>query len=576
MHLSSILKFAAHAFLVIFIQCGFVCNGFGQQVNHSAKSTKNMVATVHPLATDAGVAAFEKGGNAIDAAIAACLTLGVVDGHNSGIGGGCFVLIRLADGGIVAIDGRETAPKMATRDMYIRDNKPDTTLSQLGALASGVPGAIAAYEKSVKDHGKMPFSDLVLPAAKIAEEGFVLDSVYASKLKAKQKDLAKFEGTRAVLLNKNGEPHSAGDRLIQSDLAQTYRIIASQGSSWFYEGGFPQIVEDWMKVNGGVMQAVDFANYEAKTREPIKTTYRDFEVIGFPPPSSGGVHVAQMLNILEEFDLKSIYERDPAQFTHLVVEAMKLAFADRAFWLGDADFADVPKGLVAKAYAKELSKKIDLKKAIKVESHGTPPNAKDDLFSKKHTTHICAADAEGNWVSITQTVNTTFGSKVIIPGTGVIMNNEMDDFSISPGTPNAFGLIGAEANAIAPGKRPLSSMSPTIILKDGKPVMAIGAAGGPKIISQVLLGIINHLDLKMPIANAVSAPRFHHQWSPDRILLENSNSKDLSEKLNSFGHEKILLSNVVGISQAISKYDDGKTFVGVHDSRIPGKAAGQK
>lgn len=553
---------------------------WAQQQEHTATSELSMVATVNPIATDAGVAALDAGGNAVDAAVAAALTLGVVDGFNSGIGGGCFILIRTADGEIIAIDGREMAPSGASRDMYIRDGKADGQLSRIGALASGVPGALAAYERAVREHGKLKFAKLLLPAADVAEKGFEVSSAYEKKLRETVQYLRKNSGANSVLLkpspdeNQPRQVYTKGETIKQSDLARTYRQIAKQGLGWFYGGEFAKQTADWMKANDGILTAADFANYKTVLRKPVRTTYRGYEIIGFPPPSSGGVHVAQILNILESFNLKKLHTDDLVKFKHVVAEAMKLAFADRAYWLGDPDFVKVPRGLIDKKYAAELAARIDLNKTTKVASHGTPPRSDGEFFGK-HTTHVAAADKAGNWVAITTTVNTSFGSKVIVPGLGVIMNNQMDDFSISPGTPNAFGLVGGENNSIAPGKRPLSSMSPTIVLKDGKPVMTVGAAGGPKIITQAVWAIINHLDLGMNVGVAVAQPRVHHQWSPDRLLVEDSLDKKTSDGLAAKGH-KLRRSSVVGISQAISYDADSEKFVGAHDPRTPGKARGQK
>ena len=532
-----------------------------------------MVATVNPVATDAGVAALDAGGNAVDAAIASALTLGVVDGFNSGIGGGCFILIHTADGKVIAIDGRETAPAAAHRDMYIRDGKADGKLSQIGALASGVPGALAAFEQAVREHGKLKFADLVLPAAKVAEEGFVVSTAYEQKLRGTKKHLLNDPGSKAALLN-NGEIYTTGQTLKQPDLASTYKSIANNGIDWFYKGPFAGKTAAWMTENDGIITQADFANYKTKSRKPVRTKYRDYEIVGFPPPSSGGVHVAQILNILESFDLKKLNAQHPTAMHHVVAEAMKLAFADRAYWLGDPEFAKVPRGLIDKTYAAELAKRIDPKKASHVKSHGTPPRSDAEFFGK-HTTHIAAADKAGNWVAITSTVNTSFGSKVIVPGLGVVMNNQMDDFSIAPGTANAYGLVGGESNAIAPHKRPLSSMSPTIVLKDGKPVMTVGAAGGPKIITQAVWAIINHLDLEMPIGDAIAQPRVHHQWSPDKLRVERSLDEKSQQMLKEMGHE-IYRSNEVGITQAITFDADKKEFVGAHDQRTPGKAGGSK
>ena len=536
------------------------------------KGARGMVASVHPLATDAGVNVLKAGGNAVDAAVATALTLGVVDGFNSGIGGGCFILIRRQDGSLIAIDGREMAPAKAHRDMYLRDGKPQSDLSKVGPLASGVPGALAAYEKAVQTCGKTPWKDLVLPAAELAEQGFVINEGYARKVRSVARTLARYEGSRAVLLHDDGSPLKAGEKLQQTDLAATYRDVANNGSKAFYRGKFAQQTADWMARNDGLLTMADFANYQAKKRQPIVTTYRGHTVVGFPPPSSGGIHVAQILNVLEHFDLKQLYKTDRVKFVNVIAEAMKPAFADRAHWLGDADHVRVPRGLVDKSYAGQLAKRIDPAKLTPVKGYGSPPDWQNHVFGK-HTTHIAAADAAGNWVAITATVNTTFGSKVIIPGTGVVMNNEMDDFSIAPGVPNAFGLLGAEANAVAPGKRPLSSMSPTIVLRNGQPVLTIGAAGGPRIITQVLLGIVHHLDLEMPIQEALAISRFHHQWAPDRLYVERTMARDLVDELKAIGH-RVELRSSVGISQAISYDVQRKQFIGVHDPRTPGKAAG--
>lgn len=535
----------------------------------AAYGEHGIVASVHPLATQAGLDLLKHGGNAIDAAVAVALTLGVVDGENSGIGGGCFMLIRRANGDVIAIDGREMAPGAAARDMFIRDGKADTELSQTGALASGVPGELAACDYALKHFGKKKLRDIILPAAEIAANGFEVDTHYAARLKSEETSIAKFPATRAILFKPDGQPYTKGDILKQPDLAATYRNIAEQGSDWFYRGPFAAAVESWMKENGGIMTANDFAKYHIILREPILTTYRGYKLISFPPPSSGGVHVAEILNILEHFKLKSLDE--PTRL-HVIAEAMKLAFADRAYWLGDPDFVNVPRGLVDKKYADKLTRKIDLRRAALVTEHGTPDDWRKNTF-KKHTTHFSVADKEGNWVACTATVNTTFGSKVIIPGTGVVMNNQMDDFSIQPGATNYFGLIGAEANAVAPGKRPLSSMSPTIVLKGSKPILALGAAGGPTIISQVAIQLVDMFDLGMTPEQAIAAPRIHHQWSPDRLIVERNLPPELQDALIEHGH-KIETHPAIGTTQIIGRTRDGKRFVGVADPRAGGVAAG--
>jgi gamma-glutamyltranspeptidase/glutathione hydrolase len=536
-----------------------------------AEAQHGMVASVQPIATDAGVAILKNGGNAVDAAIATALTLGVVDGHNSGIGGGCFMLVRLADGRTFALDGRETAGAKATPTMFIRNGKGDTNLSQTGSLASGVPGSLAVYQYAAEHFGKKKLADLLAPGIDQAQNGFPLGKLYARGLAKMATTMASFPPTAAIFLKPDGSPFEAGTVIKQPDLAASYQSIATDGIGWFYGGPFAQSVEKWMSANGGILTAADFANYQMKVREPLITKYRDYTIVGFPPPSSGGVHVAEMLNILNHFDIAALQKQDPVLRIHVISEAMKLAFADRAFWLGDPDFVHVPKGLIDPGYGADLAKKINLDKCITDVEHGVPPAANDDYFGK-HTTHIAAADDAGNWVGITATVNTFMGSKVVIPGTGIIMNDQMDDFSIQPGVPNAFHLIGGEANAPGPGKRPLSSMSPTIILHDGQPVITVGAAGGPKIITQVLLVTSNLIDLKDDLATAMSRPRFHHQWSPDQLWIENTFPPEIFTGLEKLGHT-LDIEPPVGATQAILRKADG-TFVGASEPRLPGKAAG--
>lgn len=564
------MRVAGSVLLLFFTSSAILCEEESQPT--IAQSKTAMIASVHPLATDAGLAAFARGGNAVDAAIATALTLGVVDQHNSGLGGGCFILIRRADGKLVAIDGRETAPAIATREMYLRDGIPQSDLSQMGPLAVATPGALAGYELALKEHGKLKLGDLLLPAAKLADEGFPLDGPNASALSRNAAVLRKYSGEDVPLLKADGSPYAAGEILKQPDLAHTYRAIAENGTDWFYRGPFAEAIGQWMAKHDGILTADDFAAYRPLGREPLVTTYRGYSIVGFPPPSSGGVHVGQILNILEFFDLAAIHKRDPGECQHLLAEAMKLAFADRAFWLGDPDHVRVPRGLIDKEYANALATKIELAKATPVAGHGTPTDIDERVF-EKHTTHIAAADAAGNWVAITQTINTAYGSLVIVPGTGVALNNEMDDFAIAPGTPNAFGLVGAEANAVAPLKRPLSSMSPTIILKEGKPVMTVGAAGGPTIISQVVQAIVRRIDLDLPLDECVKQPRIHHQWSPDAVRIESQLGSAFQNALTKRGH-KLTTVKGMGVSQVIAFDQESGLFYGMHDPRVPGKAAG--
>lgn len=533
-----------------------------------------MIATGHALATEAGIGVLRNGGNAVDAAVAAALTLGVVDGNNSGIGGGCLILIRSADGRYTAIDGREMAPSAATKDMFVRDGKAIPRASQTGPLASGVPGALAAYQMAIEKCGTMKLPRLLEPGREHAAEGFAIRRGLAGAIQGTARDLRKFPGSAAIFLHADGSPRKEGEQLVQADLAKTYRAIAEQGTEWFYRGPFAEAVGSWMAENGGIMTAADFAAYEAKLREPLETTYRDYTIIGFPPPSSGGIHVAQVLNMLELFDLRAIQEHNPVEASQIVAESFKLAFADRAYWLGDSDFVTVPRGLAAKAYAKELAARIDPQQTKDVMMHGTPPEWRQDVFGR-HTTHVAAADAAGNWVAITATVNTAFGSKVVVPGTGVVLNDEMDDFSIMPGVPNAFGLVGAENNAVAPGKRPLSSMSPTIVLDQEKqPILTIGAAGGPKIITAVLLGVVRYLDFQEGLARAIGDARFHHQWRPNTILAEKKLAPEIVAGLQQRGHEvEFVGSGTGGRAQGVARDATG-VLRGVADPRGDGSAGG--
>ena len=373
-----------------------------------------------------------------------------------------------------------------------------------------------------------------------------------------------------MLLKPDGSPYAEGDTVRFHDLANTYRAIADGGIDYFYRGPFADALDHWMKDNGGILRREDFAGYQMKLREPLVTRYHEYTIVGFPPPSSGGVHVAQILNILEHFDLRSLEQKDPADEITVVADAMKLAFADRAYWLGDPDFVRVPRGLVDPAYGALLAARVSPDRAIDVPTHGDPPEVNENVFGK-HTTHIAAADAAGNWVALTCTLNTSFGSKVIIPGTGVILNNQMDDFSIEPGVANHFKLVGAEANAVAPGKRPLSSMSPTIILKDNQPIMTVGAAGGPKIITQVLLVILAHLDLNDSLEAALAR----------RDFIINGRRTSFGLRIRSRRRFAIVwrrgfkldVNHPVGATQAIERDSDG-FFTGVSEPRLPGKAAG--
>lgn len=530
---------------------------------------RGVSATVHPQATEAALRMFEGGGNAVDAAVAAALMLGVVDGHNSGLGGGCFLLIRLGSGETVALDGRETAPARAHRDLFLREGKADPDLSQTGALAVAVPGALAAYAEAVQRHGRLPLAKVIEPSIQAAQAGFMLTADYARRLREAAEQMRRFEETRRIFLQPTGEAWPAGHLLKQPDLSTAYQAIAREGPDWFYRGPFARATAEWMRREGGLITEADLRDYRVKLRTPIRTTYRGWEILGFPPPSSGGVHVAQILNILEAFDLRR-WGAGSADLIHVMAEAMKLAFADRAHWLGDPAFAPVPRGLASKEYARELAGRIRLDQAATVSGAGEPAHATTEVFDK-HTTHFATADSEGNWVACTATINTSFGAKVVVPGTGILLNNEMDDFSAQPGTANFFGLVGAEANAIAPGKRPLSSMSPTIVLKEGKPVFSVGAAGGPTIISQVVLALVYTLDFGLPPDAALAQARFHHQWKPDELVVERTLPEEVVKELERRGHH-VRRVDALGATQAIAVGRETDQWQAVREPRLEGKA----
>lgn len=542
----------------------------------------NVAATVHPLASLAAVSMYKLGGNAIDAAAAAALCLGVVDGHNSGIGGGCLILVRLADGTCYAIDGRETAPRLAHKNMYLRSGVADVKLSQDGPLACGVPGQIAALKSVHSRFGALPWQDLFDPAIRAAHDGIAMSSAVAASIKSEEQVLRNFKSSTDVLFQRGGTPYSAGDHWVQRDLARTLENVAKHGEEWFYQGEFADRCSRHIKEQGGVLDADDFKNYHAKDRQVLKTEYRGYKVLGFPPPSSGGLHILQMLQMLGRFSMKEISESGrTARFYHLLTEAMKLAFADRAYYLGDSDFVDVPDFLTTQEYTNDLASKIDLTKATQVAGH-LPSRATSLDDEKKHTTHLSTADRHGNWVALTATVNTSWGNKMIVPGFGVMLNNEMDDFSVSPGVPNAFGLIGSEANSVEPGKRPLSSMSPSIVLDSkGAPILACGAAGGPRIINATLQTIVRCLDYEMKISDAIRESRIHHQWQPDTLYCEGSLggaydakllNDGLIEQLRVLGH-KVKVSGSLAVAQGVQRVKGTDIIEAACDPRSGGRAA---
>ena len=499
-----------------------------------------MVVSSQVDATRAGVAMLEAGGNAIDAAVATAFAVGVTQPFSTGIGGGAFVLIRTAEGEVIAIDARETAPAAASRDMYVVSGVAEDA-SVRGPLAAGTPGLVAGLVLAQETHGSLPLAQVLEPAIRLSEEGYEIGPYQARMIGFMRQRLPaeRFPETNAIQFPEGeAEP---GWRLVQADLGKTLREVAAKGTDGFYKGWVADAIAADMQARGGLVTREDLAGYTPKLRDPVEGTYRGIEVHSFPPPSSGGVVLLEILNILEAWDLGA---RDVSA-THKIVEAMKLGFADRAAYLGDPDFVDIPVAkLTSKTYAAIQRARLKRpwyrrmwppygergERATKIEGPGLP---NDD----SGTTHLSVTDAAGNAVAITKTINTPYGSGVTVPGTGVIMNNEMDDFAKAPDMPNVYGLIDTRgANAIAPGKRPLSSMTPTILVKDGALFMVTGSPGGPRIITTTLLTILNVVDFGMNVKQAVSAPRFHMQWVPDKVFVEPEVSDEIVEGLRRRGH----------------------------------------
>jgi len=534
---------------------------------------KGMVVSASRIASEVGVQILKKGGNAVDAAVATAFALAVTYPQAGNIGGGGFMLIRLADSGkVIFIDYRERAPYKASRDMYL-DEKGQVILkaSTKGYLASGVPGTVAGLALALKRYGTMSLPEVMAPAIRLAEEGFVVDRFLARSFARRAKDFSQFESTAKVFLKKDGTTYSEGEVFRQPDLARTLRLIAEKGPDAFYRGEIADLIVREMKRGGGLITKKDLAEYRAVVREPVVGNYRGYTVYSAPPPSSGGICLLELLNILEGYDLKGMGFGSSATIS-LMAEAEKLVYADRAEFLGDPDFVKMPvSGLISKKYASFLRKKISLARAMpstKV-SHGNPW-----MFEDEETTHFSVVDERGNAVSNTYTLNGSFGSMVVVDGAGFLLNNEMDDFSIKPGYPNIYGLVGGEANAIAPGKRMLSSMTPTIITKGGKLFMVIGSPGGSTIITTVLQVILNVIDHGMNIQQAIDAPRVHHQWLPDVLFVEPfAIPKDVKNALLKRGY-KIKLRSSIGDAQGILIDQRTGEITGGSDPRGDGAAVG--
>jgi gamma-glutamyltranspeptidase/glutathione hydrolase len=525
------------------------------------------VVTAEPHATNVGLEVLRAGGNAVDAAVAVALALAVTHPQAGNLGGGGFLVLRMADGRTAAIDFRERAPKGAHADMYLKpDGSVDQDKVQFGASAAGVPGSPAGLYHALQKFGTRGLAAVAAPAIRLAKEGIVVDQFLAADLAAARAEFARFPSTQAVFW-RDGEPLRQGDVLVQPDLAATLERFAEKGLAGFYGGATAERVVAQMQRDGGFVTAADLSAYAPREREVLRASYRRHEVLSMPPPSSGGVAMLQMLALLETFDLREL-GFGGSKYLHLLTEVMRRAYADRSRWLGDPDHYPVPlQGLLGKEYTATLRATIDLDKRSVV-APGTPPGAKES----DDTTHFSVVDEQGNAVACTTTINSTFGACCVVDGAGFLLNNEMDDFSAKPGVPNQFGLVGGKANAIAPGKRMLSSMTPTIVTKDGALRLVLGAPGGGRIITSVTQVLLNVVDHGMGLERAVRAPRIHHQWLPDEIAWEPfALSPDTREALAKKGHAFAKSARGIGQVFAIEVLADG-TRLGVCDHRSGGSA----
>ena len=531
------------------------------------RADSGMVVAQEYRAARIGVQILDRGGNAVDAAVAVGFAMAVTYPRAGNIGGGGFMVIHRANGEDVAIDYRETAPAAATPTMFLDANgEPDPKKSRDSALAIGVPGTVAglALAREKYGSGKLSLAELMAPAIRLAEQGVRVTDDTADSLPNARERLARWPAAAAIFLKNGGEPLGDGDRLLQFDLAETLKLIAEHGPSGFYEGRTAKKLTRAIRAAGGIITEDDLKNYRAIIRQPVRGTYRGYDIVSMPPPSSGGIALVEMLNILEADELGKLPK---AQAQHYTIEAMKRAYADRAVFLGDPLTVDVPvKGLTSKKYAASLRTGIGDKATPSADIKPGNPKAHEG----DNTTHFSVIDREGNAVSNTTTLNFSYGLGMVADGTGVLLNNEMDDFTAKAGASNAYGLVQYEANLPGPGKRPLSSMSPTIVLKDGKPVLITGSPGGSRIISAVLQIILNSLDFGMTIDKAVSAPRLHHQWMPDEVRVEPGFDPALLAELAARGHN-IVQARPGTSANSIAVTKNG--IVGAADPRTRGALA---
>ena len=528
---------------IVFVFLFSVCRG--PEAGWAQRAAALVVAD-SDLATSAGMEMLKRGGNAVDAAVATAFALAVVDQASSGLGGGGFMVIYDAkDRRAHALDFRETAPEGARAEQYARNSKPARDLSVTGALAVAVPGEVAGLLQAAKRFGTLPLQVVLAPAIRYATEGFPLDATLRYAIERQQGVMKKFPDLARVYMPK-GEVPAEGEFIRQPELADTLKVIASQGAASFYQGWIAEAIAETVKKEGGVLTVDDLKNYKAIWREPLLGSYRKRTVITMPPPSSGGVAIVQMLNVLEGHQLNKI-PHNSATYLHLIAEVLKHAFADRAQYLGDPDFVNAPIArLISKDYAAWIRGRISPAKTQPAKFYGLAHYKPE----QGGTTHFSVIDRSGNAVACTMSVNTRFGSKLLVAKTGIVLNNEMDDFAIHP-SGNVYGLVGKEANFLAPKKRPLSSMSPTIILRGDRPELIAGGAGGPRIISATLQTILNVIDYRMPVDKAVEAPRIHHQWLPERLDVENELAQETRNSLERRGHG-IRESRTVGVVQAIA------------------------
>ncbi len=538
-----------------------------------------MVVSASSYASQAGIDILKKGGNAVDAAVAAGFALAVTYPSAGNLGGGGFMVIHLADGKNVTIDYREKAPLSAFRDMYLdKDSSFVPALSQQGATSSGVPGSVAGLLYALKKYGTLPLSVVIQPAVSLAEKGWRLNARDARYFNGAVPVFQKYPSTSKIFLKDSVSTYNEGDLFLQPELAQTLERIRDEGRDGFYKGVTARLIVNQVKSMGGYITAEDLEKYEPVERKPVTGNYRGYEVVSMAPPSSGGIALIELLNILENYDLKS-ESWNSSSYIHHLVEAMKYAYADRTYHLGDPDFYPVPQQqLISSSYAESIFNRIEAAGDTAVPSGEIKSLDTKQYYESKETTHYSVYDKYGNAVSTTTTINSTFGSGVVVEGAGFLLNNEMDDFSSKPGTQNQFGLLGTEANSIQPEKRMLSSMTPTIILKNDKPYLIIGSPGGSTIITVVLQVVLNCIVFDMNIREAIEKPRIHHQWIPDSIYYEPGALTDnVRTELTSMGYHFVdenADTRVLGIAEGILIDSKNKIIYGTDDPRGGGLALG--